>query len=155
MTSVVVEVWVVIEVCVVVATWVAVEVWVMVVVEGGVPEKGEYRKFKIQSVTGSNDPGALKEILERRLSHAEWPLPQLIVVDGSTAQKNAASYVLKKNDISIPIVAVVKDATHKPLRISGPKRLVDQYHNDILLANAEAHRFSIAYHRDKRNILPS
>ena len=62
-------------------------VGVMTVVEGDEPKNNEYRKFKIQSVDRSNDPAALKEILERRLKHKEWPLPQIIVVDGSTAQK--------------------------------------------------------------------
>ena len=73
-------------------------VGVMTVFEGGTPEKSESRKFKIKSLTGSNDPAALKELLERRLLHPEWQLPQIIVVDGSTAQKNAAEFVLKKHE---------------------------------------------------------
>jgi excinuclease ABC subunit C len=125
-------------------------VGVMVVVEGDVPKKSDYRKFKIASVSASNDPGALKEILERRLKHVEWPLPQLIVVDGSTAQKNAAEFVLRKLDMVIPVVAVVKDEHHKPKNIIAPQRLLTQFKDQILLSNAEAHRFSLSYHQKSR-----
>jgi len=124
-------------------------VGVMTVVEGGEPQKSEYRKFKIQSISGSNDPAALKEILERRLQHPEWPYPQVIVVDGSTAQKNAAEHILRKNGVMIPVVAVVKDDRHRPTRLVAAKKLIDAYQNEILLANAESHRFAITYHREK------
>lgn len=126
-------------------------VGVMIVIESGEPKKSEYRKFKIMSVNHSNDPGALKEILERRLAHLEWPLPQIIVVDGSTAQKNVAEYVLKKAGVVIPVVAVVKDDRHRPTRFIAAKKLIQQFEIDILHANAEAHRFSLSYHQQKRN----
>lgn len=126
-------------------------VGVMTVIENGEPRKSEYRKFKIRTVDHSNDPGALKEILDRRLAHPEWPFPQIIVVDGSTAQKNAAEWVLRKYSMAIPVVAVVKDERHKPIRVIAAKKLREQYEDLILLANAEAHRFSLAYHREKRS----
>jgi excinuclease ABC subunit C len=126
-------------------------VGVMTVLRGGVPEKAEYRKFKINSQTKANDTGALKEVLERRLSHPEWSLPQLIVVDGSTAQKNVAERILKAKKIVIPVVGVVKDDKHNPVRIIGQKKMIDQHKESILLANAESHRFAITYHRNKRN----
>lgn len=125
-------------------------VGVMTVVEGGEPKKSEYRKFKIQSLTSSNDPAALKEILTRRLNHPEWPLPQIIVVDGAAAQKNAAEFVLRKYGVVIPVVAVTKDERHKPVRVVASLKLRERYENQILLANAEAHRFAITYHRQKR-----
>jgi excinuclease ABC subunit C len=126
-------------------------VGVMTVVEGGETQHHEYRKFKIQSVQGSNDTGALKEVLTRRLAHTEWKMPQIIVVDGSTAQKNAAEFVLKKAQMVIPVVAVVKDERHKPIRLIAAKKLLAMYENDILLANAESHRFALQYHQKKRN----
>lgn len=128
-------------------------VGVMTVLEGGTPDSSSYRKFKIASVNGSNDPGALKEVLERRLTHIEWPLPQIIVVDGSTAQKNVAEHVLKKHEMLIPVVGVVKDDKHRPMRLIGPQKLIREQHDHILLANSEAHRFAIAYHRNLRNKL--
>lgn len=125
-------------------------VGVMTVVEGSEAERSDYRKFKINSVQKANDTAALREVLTRRLTHEEWPLPQIIVVDGSTAQRNVASKALKEFKLSIPIVGVVKDEKHRPKRVTGPQSLLRKYHDDILLANAEAHRFAISYHRDKQ-----
>lgn len=126
-------------------------VGVMTVVEGGEAKQYEYRKFKIQTLTGSNDTAALKEMLTRRLAHPEWAFPQIIAVDGSTAQKNAAEHVLRKHNMLIPVVAVVKDEHHRPIRLIAAKKLLETYQNDILLANAESHRFALQYHQKKRN----
>ncbi len=129
-------------------------VGVMTVLESGQPAKDEYRKFKIQTLTDANDPAALKEVLERRFNHKEWRLPQVIVVDGSTAQKNVAERVIRAAGYVIPVVAVVKDDRHKPTRLIGQKHLLDAQQHAILHANAEAHRFAIAYHRQKRDKIP-
>jgi len=125
-------------------------VGVMTVVEGGEPNKNEYRKFKIRSLSDANDPAALKEMLARRMKHPEWPFPQMIVVDGNSVQKRAAELVLKQHGVVIPVVAVVKNDKHKPERLIGQKKLLDIHQQSILLSNAEAHRFSITYHREKR-----
>lgn len=127
-------------------------VGVMTVVEGGEPTKHEYRKFAIKSLSNANDPAALREVLARRLRHAEWPSPQLIVVDGNSVQKSAAERVLKQSGLTIPVVAVVKNDKHKPERLIGQKRLLERHQSAILLANAESHRFAIAYHRQKRRL---
>ena len=126
-------------------------VGVMTVIDSGEVAKDEYRKFKIKTLDNANDTAALKEMLERRLNHPEWPLPQILVVDGATAQKNAAEAVLKARNIVIPVVAVVKDDRHKPTRLIGQKHLLELHQQSILHANAEAHRFSITYHRLKRD----
>jgi len=125
-------------------------VGVMTVVEGGEARKSEYRKFKINTQDKANDTGALKEILERRFNHPEWPTPSIVVVDGSTAQKNVAEKILKAHNLVLPVVAVVKDDRHRPVRILANRQLREQYESAILLANAEAHRFSINFHREKR-----
>lgn len=126
-------------------------VGVMVVVEDGEPAKSEYKKFKIRTQSNANDTGALSEVLTRRLAHTEWHYPDLIVVDGSTAQINATKAVLAKYKLAIPLVAVVKDERHKPKDILGDKIIVSKYKRAILLANSEAHRFAIAYHKKMRN----
>lgn len=124
-------------------------VGVMVAVVDGVAQKAEYRKFKINSVSSSNDPKALREILSRRLGHDEWPMPKMIVVDGSTAQINTAEATLHEAGVRIPVVGVVKDEKHRPKAIKGDRELITRREKDILLANAEAHRYAIAYHRSK------
>lgn len=127
-------------------------VGVMTVIMGGEPVSQEYRKFIIKSCTDSNDPKALREILSRRLAHTEWQYPELIVVDGSTAQKNAAERVLRDLKLQIPVVGVVKDDRHKPIRIIGPKKLIEDQKRAILQANGESHRFAITFHRQKRKL---
>ncbi|HYF13079.1 MAG TPA: UvrB/UvrC motif-containing protein, partial [Candidatus Paceibacterota bacterium] len=122
-------------------------VGVMTVVEDGVAQRNDYRKFRIRSASPGDDIGALREILFRRLAHDEWPLPRIIVVDGSTAQMNAAQAVLDEHQMTIPIVGVVKDDKHRPRDIRGDRDLISGRERDILLANAEAHRFAIGYHR--------
>lgn len=126
-------------------------VGVMTVVEKGEPIKNEYRKFKIKSFEGIDDTRALKEVLERRLTHLEWQYPKLIVVDGGKAQKNAAEAVLRAAGTSIPVVGVVKDEHHRPKEILGDRMLKQKYEREILLVNSEAHRFAIKYHRESRS----
>ena len=126
-------------------------VGVMTVVQGLEPQKAEYRKFKIRQYTKANDPGALTEMLERRLKHDEWQQADLLVVDGSIAQKNAFENVLRQLTLNIPVIAVVKDERHKPVRLLGNNELIAKHKEAILLANAESHRFAIAYHKKLRN----
>ena len=124
-------------------------VGVMTVVHGGLAQKNEYRKFKVKSARPGDDPGSLREILTRRLGHPEWPMPRLIVVDGSVAQRNVAESVLREYGLSISVVGVIKDEKHRPRTIAGDAGLISGRERDILLANAEAHRFAIGYHRKR------
>src|SRR3989344_4590206 len=129
-------------------------VGVMTVMEEGEPKKNGYRMFKIKEQDVPDDTKALREILERRFSHSEWPFPNLIVVDGSTAQLNTAMQILEKSKLEIPIVAVTKNERHKAiaLKIASKKaqELAEKYEKEILLANSEAHRFAITFHRRLR-----
>ncbi len=124
-------------------------VGVMTVVSGGEPQKEEYRKFNINTVT-NDDPAALAEMLERRLNHPEWTLPRIIVVDGGSAQLRRATKVLAKAGVSIPVVGVVKDEFHRPERLIGDTKAISANEKDILLANSEAHRFAITWHRRRQ-----
>lgn len=137
-------------------------VGVMVVVENGELQKDQYRKFIIKTVTGANDPAALKEILERRIAHTEWPIPRVIVVDGNEVQQNVAKDVLErmygKESLSKPVVvSVVKDDKHKARAVlssntAATADLATQgvTREDIYAINAEAHRFAIEYFRKKQ-----
>ena len=129
-------------------------VGVMTVMEEGEPKKNGYRMFKIKEQDVPDDTKALREILERRFSHSEWPFPNLIVVDGSTAQLNTAMQILEKSKLEIPIVAVTKNERHKPITLKTASRkaqeLAEKYEKEILLANNEAHRFAITFHRRLR-----
>lgn len=121
-------------------------VGVMTVVLDGEMQKSQYKRFKI-SKDVNNDTAALKEILTRRLNHPEWRLPNLIVIDGGIGQINAAMEIVK----SIPVVSVVKNDAHKPSHFLGDEIMAKSYAKEILLANAESHRFAIAYHKNLRS----
>jgi len=123
-------------------------VGVMTVVENGEVAKSQYRKFKIRA-DKNDDTKNLKEVLSRRFGHPEWRFPNLIVVDGGQSQLNVARKIT-----NIPAVAVTKDEHHRAREILGLKGLALNTNSQgqtleraILLANSEAHRFAIKYHR--------
>jgi len=153
----------------------------MAVFDGGEADKSEYRKFKIRTAQGkANDAKMLREILERRFSrgkneregkkidnqkltikNSEWALPDLIIVDGGKAQLNAASRVLKKLKLDIPVIAVSKGlgsrAASAPDKLFFPKEkkplelpLSSPALHLIKRARDEAHRFAVGYHRRLR-----
>jgi excinuclease ABC subunit C len=123
-------------------------VGVMVVIQNAEAIKSEYRKFKIKTLNQANDPAALKEILRRRFNHPEWKNPDIIVVDGNIIQKNAAETVLSELNLTIPVAAVVKDDRHRASDILTTEDILKKHKFDILLANAESHRFAIGYYRN-------
>ena len=125
-------------------------VGVMVVIEGGHTAKDQYRKFKLEENVNDDYEG-LRQILTRRFTHKEWGAPDLIVIDGGLAHKQTAEKVIVSLGLLIPCVSVVKDERHKPKDILGDKVHVDYHKKDILLVNAEAHRFAIGYHKTLRN----
>ncbi|HVW82420.1 MAG TPA: UvrB/UvrC motif-containing protein [Candidatus Paceibacterota bacterium] len=123
---------------------------VMVVIEDGRPKKSAYRTFRIRGFKKNDDVGSLREILSRRLNHPEWEYPRAIVVDGGKPQKRAAEEVLKAAGFAIPVAAVVKDERHRPREVIGAARAGVNV-ADAVLANAEAHRFSLSRHRRARS----
>jgi excinuclease ABC subunit C len=74
-------------------------------------------------------------------------MPNLIVIDGGLGQINVTREIVK----GIPIVSVVKNDAHKPDHFLGDDESVKAHTKAILLANSEAHRFAIAYHKRLRN----
>lgn len=127
---------------------------VMIVVENGLPSKRDYRAFRIRGHGGkslNDDIASLKEILSRRLGHTEWPLPRAFVVDGGKTHKKAAEELLKEIGIGIPVAAVVKDERHRPREVIGALR-AGITEADAVLANSEAHRFSLSRHRHARKM---
>lgn len=130
---------------------------VMTVLDAGIPVKKEYRTFRIQGRGGkslNDDIASLKEILSRRFSHPEWVYPRAIVVDGGKTHKKVAEEVLADVGLAIPVLAVVKDEKHRPREVLGMKPEFVQKGitpAEAVLANAEAHRFSLRRHREARS----
>ena len=139
----------------------------MVVFEDGVPNKNEYRKFKIKSIFQPNDVGMLKEVLERRFAHAapadgvadrpvrkimaRWPMPDLVLIDGGLAQVNTARRVLLRAGIKVPIIGIAKGPKRDRNDVIGlvPKGVQKA---TLIRVRDEAHRFAIAYHKALRRV---
>ncbi|MDP3956660.1 MAG: GIY-YIG nuclease family protein [bacterium] len=120
----------------------------MVVFIDGKPDKNEYRKFKIKTITGSNDVGMLKEVLSRRFRN-NWPLPNFILIDGGVPQVNAARAVLHETGLKIPTAGIAKGAERKRNDFIGT---IPPSVNRLTLIKVrdEAHRFAISYHKQVR-----
>ena len=129
-------------------------VGVMTVVINGEAQKSQYKKFKI-SKDANDDTAGIREMLTRRFKHNEWKFPDLVVIDGGLGQINSAKEIMKGfveiSVVNIPIVSVVKNDAHKPDHFLGDEKIIGAHSKDILLANFEAHRFAIAYHKKLRN----
>lgn len=134
-------------------------VGVMTVIEDGENLKSEYKKFKLKE--GENDDlSGLKELLERRFTHKEWKYPDVVVIDGGKTHLDFANKVLTKildakYKKKILLTSVVKDVRHKAREViyldNVDKSKKEKYNRFIILANSEAHRFAISYHKLLRN----
>ena len=128
----------------------------MVVFLNGAPVKSEYKKFKIKMKNEPNDIAMLKEILERRLFHKEWPYPEVMLIDGGVAQLNVAAKTKSRESASrgIKVISIAKgkqelfiEGREKPIPL---KSLPQEVYNLIKQLDDEAHRFAIAYHKKLR-----
>jgi excinuclease ABC subunit C len=82
----------------------------MVVFTDGVPNRDDYRRFKMK-LTGNNDYAHMQEVITRRFgpSHAsEWPKPDLLLIDGGQPQLSAALTVLDAMGLDIPAIGLAK-----------------------------------------------
>ena len=136
-----------------------------VVFHEGIPRKEDYRKYKIKTVEGVDDFSSIKEVLDRRFKHREYPDPHLLIVDGGKGQLTKALLALKetgKEDIAVVAMAkarVKSDFTAKEVISSSEKFFLPGRKNAIsfhphsealrILTHLrdEAHRFAITYHR--------
>lgn len=118
--------------------------------EGGLEaNKNEYRKFRIRTIVGANDVGAMEEVLRRRLRNS-WAMPNLIILDGGRGHLNMARRVLRSLRMEIPLLAVAKGPTRKKLDFYPFGNVPEISENLIEQMRDEAHRFAITYHRKVR-----
>jgi len=128
----------------------------MVVFDMSGPVKSDYRKFNIKSVSGQSDVDCLKEVLNRRLNHPEWPWPQVFLIDGGVPQVNAAKKVLTQHKKDAWLLGIAKGPKRNKNEfiLSGKKpkfvAWVKENKNLLIQARDEAHRFAISFHKYKR-----
>jgi len=119
--------------------------------EGNIlPNKNEYRKFRIKTVRGANDVAMIREILKRRLKRRGWRLPALILIDGGRGQLNAAQSEIDSSGLDIPLISLAK--REEEIYIPGKKTSVRLPKSSPLLRllmhiRDESHRFAIGYYR--------
>ena len=131
----------------------------MVCFKNGVPSKKNYRHYNIRTVDGPDDFSSMREIVYRRykrvLEESE-KLPDLVIIDGGKGQLSSATSALRELDIygKIPVVGIAKrleeiyfpeDAYPLHIQKKSPSLRLIQRIRD------EAHRFAIAFHRNKRS----
>ncbi len=135
----------------------------MTVFQQGKPLKRAYKKFKIKTVEGGDDYGAMAEVIGRRLDRALagdesfLPLPDLFLMDGGVGQVRVAKAQLDARGVTIPIYGMVKDDHHRT------RALVDDTGREIGIAatpalfsligriQEETHRFAVEFHRSLRS----
>ncbi len=126
----------------------------MVVFIQGEKDGSKYRKFKIKTLNSPNDSAMMEEVLQRRMKHSEWPMPDLIIVDGGKGQVSAALKIMKQfNNLTIPIIGLAK--REETILTSDFKEIVLSKSSPalklIMRIRDEAHRFAISYHRKLRS----
>ncbi|HUV08147.1 MAG TPA: excinuclease ABC subunit UvrC [Spirochaetia bacterium] len=125
----------------------------MVQFRGGRPDKKNYRRFRIKTVEGIDDPAAIAEVVGRRyrrLKSEQKEMPDLVIIDGGKGQLNAAVKELKVLDLDIPVIALAKKNEEIYTKKSAYPLTPDRKEPSLLFVQAmrdEAHRFAIAYHR--------
>ena len=129
----------------------------MVCAVDGMPNRTRYRRFRITTVSGSDDPAMMAEVIRRRYQRvlAEKAIPpDLVLVDGGLTQQRAAAAELAAVGLSaVPVAGLAKrfeelypPGSNQPLQLDpeSPALMVLRRLRD------EAHRFALAYHHNLR-----
>jgi len=138
----------------------------MVVCENGKMNRQEYRKFKIKSVEGANDPASMREAVFRRYRRQldeGNPLPDLVMIDGGKTQLSAAASAMRELDLeAIPVIGVVKpprrhnEVSHILMKGRESEPIYLDSHSPVLrliqMIRDETHRSAVTYHRKRREL---
>lgn len=133
----------------------------MVVFSGGVPDKSQYRKFKMR-LPGNNDFGHMNEAITRRLSERnikQWGVPDLLLIDGGKGQVSAAYQAMHQCGHAIPMIGLAKryeeiivpqTGENDHSKIINFETIVLRQSDDalklLMRIRDESHRFAVSYH---------
>ncbi|HYQ70096.1 excinuclease ABC subunit UvrC [Actinophytocola sp.] len=148
----------------------------LVVFEDALPRKSEYRRFAIKEAATEGDVASIAEVVRRRFHRylqetGEEPRagidpetgrpkkfaypPNLLVVDGAGPQANAAADVLAEMGIQdVAVIGLAKRLEEVWLPADPEPTILSRTSEGLYLLQRvrdEAHRFAIAYHRQKRS----
>lgn len=130
----------------------------MVVFTLGIPDKNNYRKYKIIS-DAKDDYHLMKEVIYRRYFRVlmdNLERPDLIIVDGGKAQINAAEEVLNSLNLDIPVCGLIKNEHHKTSSLFYNEKIYDIDKTSNLFhmlerLQDEVHNYTISYHKNIRS----
>ena len=131
----------------------------LVVARDGLPDGRYYRRFKIKSFSGADDPRAMAEVVRRRYGPESTisdtsPRADLFVCDGGVTQLRAARAVFRELGIGdIPTIGLAERQEEIVLDDGRPNLLLPRDSEALFVLTRlrdEAHRFAITYHRNMR-----
>ena len=131
----------------------------MVACVDGVTTPQRYRRFRIRTVAGIDDPASIAEVVGRRyrrLLDEKRPLPDLVMLDGGITQLRAARAALARLGLeNLPTVGLAE--RYEILVVDWPDGVgelvipTDSEAMKVLIRlRDEAHRFAITFNRNKR-----
>lgn len=130
-----------------------------VVFKNAKPSKKDYRHFNIKTVDGPDDFASMEEVVYRRykrLKEQNESFPQLIIIDGGKGQLSSSLKALEKLQLrgKIAIVGIAKRLEEIYFPGDSVPLYIDKRSESLKLIQHlrnEAHRFSLAHHRNKRS----
>jgi len=119
----------------------------------GIPDKRNYRKFRIKYVHMQNDVEMIRETVARRyqrLLNEKKKLPDLVLIDGGIPQVNGAAEVMETLGLqNIPVIGLAKREEFLYLKRKKQPLKLERGNEALRLLMAirnEAHRFANSYH---------
>jgi excinuclease ABC subunit C len=134
----------------------AYKVGIMIRFKNGEYDKSGLRRFRIKTVLKPDDPKMIYEVLNRRLKHKEWGIPDLILVDGGIQQYKEALRAVVDNNLEkyVKIISLAKpknllyySKNKKPIELD---KIPVNLKNFIKLLDKRAHLEVLRYHRKLR-----
>jgi excinuclease ABC subunit C len=125
--------------------------------KNGRPDRANYRRFRIKTVTGQDDFACMAEVVQRRYSRLKReakPMPDLILIDGGKGQLGVACAELAKLGLEkIPVIGLAKEfeEIYRPDQVE-PLRLGLDHPAVKLLQRVrdECHRVANSYNAQLR-----
>lgn len=124
----------------------------------GVPQKSQYRRFKIKSFVGNDDFKAMQEVVSRRYTrlHSEKKaFPDLILIDGGQGQIHAALKAFAALNLKPPMLIGLAKKKETIVFADGRPPLNLAFNNPALKllqrVRDEAHRFANAFNAELRS----
>jgi excinuclease ABC subunit C len=115
----------------------------------GIPDKNNFRRFKIRSLMQQDDYAALREIVARRYRDPD-DIPDLILIDGGKGQLNAVKDLLPGH--LFVSLAKKEELLFTPLHPQGiPLDVKTNIGKTLIALRDYAHHFAVSYHTLRRH----